>query len=96
MFVEQASSALVTQQMKIDRFVADRELALAPQIACDLLRAEVLFDQLLDALQLSWREASSVSRSPPTAAGHTDGVEANIAATVRIGVAFEFPGDSRS
>ena len=64
---------LVPPDVDVDRFVADREFSVKPQVSGDLLRAPVCLQLLLHQSEVSLREALVPTRMRPPSVRSLDG-----------------------
>src|SRR5262245_48235939 len=91
--VQRAAGAFVGPDVAVDRLVADRELAVAPEPAGHLLRTPIFPQQHLDPRPVGSGELLIAPRSGATAAGIPIGELRAVAAVAGCAVAPEFTPD---
>jgi len=85
--------ALVRPDVAVDRFMADAEAAVPPQIAGHLLRTPLLLEQPAHPPQVGRREPSIAPGSRPPAAGVPVRQLRAVGAVARRAIALDFPQD---
>src|SRR6478736_9821246 len=81
--------------MGVNRFMADRQIRVAPQVAGYLLRAIIHPKQSSHPTPVRGAESSAFTTAPASPPCHLVGMRRSIVAVGRIGVTSDLPGDRR-